>query len=60
MTHTTHAGICCRTIHQLRTVEGDLPRGNQGTVLNEVENLGRLLVIVQMKSLSPARQRPWP
>lgn len=46
MTHTTHAGIRCRAIHHLRTVKGDLPCGSQGTVLNEVENLGRRLVIV--------------
>jgi hypothetical protein len=46
MTHTTHAGSHCRTIHHLRTVKGELPRRSQGTVLNEVENLARILVIV--------------
>jgi hypothetical protein len=46
MTHTTQAGSRCRTIHQRRAVKGDLPRGSQDTVLNEVDNLGRVLVIV--------------
>jgi hypothetical protein len=46
MTHITHAGSRCRTIQQLRTVKGELPRRSQGTVLNEIENLGGILVIV--------------
>jgi len=30
----------------IRTVKGDLPRGSQGTVVYEMENLGRRLLLV--------------
>jgi hypothetical protein len=46
MTHIPHTGSRCRTIHPLRTVKGDLPRGSPGTILRAVENLGRVLVVV--------------
>jgi len=31
----------------VRTVIGDLPRGSHGTVLYELENLGRILILVR-------------
>ena len=46
MLDRTHAGSCCHTLHLVRTVKGDLPRGSQGTVIHEMENLGRRLVFV--------------
>jgi hypothetical protein len=42
----THTGVRCHTLRLVRTVQGDLPRGTQGTVLYEIENLGRRLVLV--------------
>ncbi len=42
-----HAGHRCHTRRFVRTVKGDLPRGTPGTVLYEMENLGRRLVLVQ-------------
>ena len=36
MTHTTQTGTRCRTVHMLRTVKGDLPRGSQGTVITAI------------------------
>jgi len=30
----------------IRTVKGDLPRGSQGTVVYEMEHLGRRLLLV--------------
>ena len=46
MIDRTHAGLRCRTLHLVRTVKGDLPRGSHGTVVSEMENLGRQLVLV--------------
>lgn len=40
-------GMRCRTTRFLRTVEGDLPRYSQGTIRCEMENLDRLLILVQ-------------
>jgi len=42
----THTGLRCHTQHLVRTVKGDLPRGSQGTVVYETENLGRQLILV--------------
>ena len=42
----THAGVRCHTLQLLRTVQGDLPRGSQGTVAYEMDNLGRHLILV--------------
>lgn len=46
MLDRTHTGSRCHTLHLVRTVKGDLPRGSQGTVIHELENLGRRLVFV--------------
>jgi len=45
MIDRTHAGFRCNTRHLLRTVKGDLPRGSQGTVAYEMDNLGRHLIL---------------
>lgn len=42
----THTGARCYTLRFIRTVKGDLPRGSYGTVLHEMENLGRRLILV--------------
>ena len=47
MLDRTRAGMRCRTIQFVRTVEGDLPKDAYGTILYEMENLGRLLVLVE-------------
>jgi hypothetical protein len=47
MVDRTPTGMRCETLHMMRTVKGDLPRGSQGKVLNEIENLGRHLIVVQ-------------
>src|SRR5262249_348700 len=41
-----HAGFRCHTRQLLRTVQGNLPRGSQGTVASEMDNLGRHLLFV--------------
>lgn len=46
MIDRTHTGLRCHTQHLVRTVKGDLPRGSQGTVVYETENLGRQLILV--------------
>src|SRR5215510_4390329 len=46
MLDRTHAGVRCHTLRLLRTVQGDLPRGSQGTVTYEMDNLGRHLILV--------------
>ena len=46
MIDRTHAGLRCHTRHLVRTVKGDLPRESQGTILYEIENLGRQLILV--------------
>ena len=45
MLDRTHAGFRCHTLQLLRTVQGDLPRGSQGTVAYEMDNLGRHLIL---------------
>jgi hypothetical protein len=50
MLDRTHAGVRCRTHHLVRTVAGDLPRGSQGTVAYEMDNLGRHLILVNWDS----------
>jgi hypothetical protein len=47
MIDRTRAGLRCRTIRFVRTVEGDLPKDACGTIRYEIENLGRLLVLVE-------------
>ncbi len=46
MLDRTHAGFRCHTRQLLRTVQGDLLRGSQGTVAYEMDNLGRHLILV--------------
>jgi len=46
MIDRTYTGFRCHTRHLLRTVKGDLPRGSQGTVVYEMDNLGRHLILV--------------
>jgi hypothetical protein len=46
MIDRSHAGIRCHTRQLVRTVKGDLPRGSQGTIVYETENLGRQLILV--------------
>jgi hypothetical protein len=46
MIDRTHVGLRCHTLHLLRTVKGDLPRGSEGTVAYEMDNLGRHLILV--------------
>jgi len=46
MINRTHAGLRCHTLRLVRTVKGDLPRGSQGTVVYEMDNLGRRLILV--------------
>ncbi|MGE0821386.1 MAG: hypothetical protein AB7G75_16715 [Candidatus Binatia bacterium] len=40
------AGLRCHTRHFVRTVKGDLPRDSFGTIIYEMENLGRRLILV--------------
>lgn len=47
MIDRTHSGCRCYVIHPLRTVEGDLPRGSQGVVVYEMDNLDRHLILVK-------------
>lgn len=42
----SRSGFQCRTVRYINTVEGALPRNLGGTVLYEIENLGRMLVFV--------------
>ena len=46
MLDRTHAGFRCHTRQLLRTVQGNLPRGSQGTVAYEMDNLDRHLLFV--------------
>jgi hypothetical protein len=47
MIDRTRAGMRCRTIRFVRTVEGDLSKDAQGTIRYEMENLDRQLVLVE-------------
>jgi hypothetical protein len=47
MIDRTHTGARCYTRSLLRTVKGALPRGSQGTIIYEMENLGRQLILVR-------------
>ncbi|MBM4254859.1 MAG: hypothetical protein FJ147_03070 [Deltaproteobacteria bacterium] len=50
MIDRTHAGLRCHTRHLVRTVKGDLPRESHGTIVYEMENLGRQLILVNWDS----------
>ena len=45
MIDRTHTGYRCHTRFLVRTAKGDLPRGSHGTVVYELENLGRVLIL---------------
>jgi hypothetical protein len=47
MIDRTHSGARCSVLHSLRTVAGALPRGTHGTVVYEMDNLDRHLMLVQ-------------
>ena len=47
MLDRTHAGLRCHTRYLVRTVNGDLPRDSHGTVVYELDNLGRHLILVE-------------
>ncbi len=47
MLDRTQTGLRCHTRHLVRTVKGDLPRGSHGTVVYELDNLGRHLILVE-------------
>jgi hypothetical protein len=46
MIDRTQAGRRCHTRYLVRTVKGDLPRESRGTIVYEMENLGRQLILV--------------
>jgi len=46
MIDRTHTGLRCATRQLIRTVRGDLPRGSQGMLVYEMDNLGRHLIFV--------------
>lgn len=46
MIDRTYTGFRCHTRYLIRTVKGDLPRGSKGTIVYEMDNLGRQLVLV--------------
>jgi hypothetical protein len=50
MIDRTQAGVRCHTRHLVRTVKGNLPRESYGTILYEMENLGRQLILVNWDS----------
>jgi hypothetical protein len=50
MIDRSHAGYRCSTRYLVRTVKGNLPRGSEGTVAYEMENLGRHLILVNWDS----------
>jgi len=47
MIDRSRAGLRCHTLRLVRTVKGNLPRGSQGAVESETENLGRHLILVK-------------
>lgn len=50
MIDRSHTGYRCHTRYLVRTVKGDLPRGSEGTVAYEMDNLGRQLILVNWDS----------
>ena len=46
----THTGVRCHTRRLLRTVQGTLPHQSLGTVVYELDNLGRHLIVVTWDS----------
>ena len=46
MIDRTHTGVRCHSLRMLRTVKGNLPRESPGTIVYEMDNLGRHLILV--------------
>jgi hypothetical protein len=46
MIDRTQSGVRCHIRHPVRTVQGELPRDSQGTVVYEIDNSGRHLMLV--------------
>jgi len=46
MIDRTHSGFRCHIRYPVRTVQGNLPRDSHGTVIYEMDNLGRHLILV--------------
>lgn len=46
MIDRTHSGYRCYTRYSIRTVQGNLPRNSHGTVMYEMDNLDRHLILV--------------
>lgn len=46
MIDRSRQGIRCRTVRQVRTPQGILPRGSYGTFNYEVDNMGRRIAFV--------------
>lgn len=46
MIDRSRQGMRCRTVRQLKTAQGTLPRDSHGTFNYEAENMGRRLVFV--------------
>jgi hypothetical protein len=46
MTERSRSGARCRTLRQVNTLKGVLPRDTYGTLRYEMDNLGRRLVFV--------------
>jgi len=46
MMDRSRSGARCRTLRQVNTLKGILPRDTYGTLCYEMDNLGRRLVVV--------------
>jgi hypothetical protein len=46
MIDRTQSGVRCHIRYRVRTVQGELPRDSQGTVVYAMDNLGRHLILV--------------
>lgn len=47
MVDKSRSGARCSTVRYIQTVNGNLPRGSKGTVVYEVDSLGRRLIFVK-------------
>ena len=48
MIDRTQSGFRCHIRYPVQTVQGNLPRESQGTVIYEMDNLGRHLILVNL------------
>ena len=46
MIDRTQSGVRCQSRYTVRTVQGNLPRDSQGTIIYETDNLDRHLILV--------------